>query len=241
MADPGSAKRFRANLQGEVDGARLYRALSDAESDPELNEVYSRLAAVEEAHAEFWRGQLAKIGAKVGALRAGLADARVGLARAPFRPAIRAADALDAGTARRSAVRRPARGGRGWPAGGRTLACRVVAGAGAAFPAGATGGMLAQIEGRHRAGGNALRAAVLGANDGLVSNFSLVMGVAGRRDRRQDDPPDRARRAYRRRLLDGDGRVAVGHQLARAEPSARSRSRPTSSRIRPRRKRKSWC
>jgi len=33
---------------------------------------------------------------------------------------------------------------------------------------------------QHRAGsGNALRAAVLGANDGLVSNLSLVMGVAG--------------------------------------------------------------
>jgi VIT1/CCC1 family predicted Fe2+/Mn2+ transporter len=28
-------------------------------------------------------------------------------------------------------------------------------------------------------GGNALRAAVLGSNDGLVSNMSLVMGVAG--------------------------------------------------------------
>jgi VIT1/CCC1 family predicted Fe2+/Mn2+ transporter len=43
-----------------------------------------------------------------------------------------------------------------------------------------TGGTLAQLEGRHRAaGGNALRAAVLGANDGLVSNVSLVMGVAG--------------------------------------------------------------
>jgi vacuolar iron transporter family protein len=38
---------------------------------------------------------------------------------------------------------------------------------------------LAQLEGRHRTGGNALRAAVLGANDGLVSNLSLVMGVAG--------------------------------------------------------------
>src|SRR5207248_2865399 len=37
-----------------------------------------------------------------------------------------------------------------------------------------------RLEGRHRAiGGNALRAAVLGANDGLVSNLSLVMGVAG--------------------------------------------------------------
>jgi VIT1/CCC1 family predicted Fe2+/Mn2+ transporter len=40
--------------------------------------------------------------------------------------------------------------------------------------------VVAQIEGRHRAAsGNALRAAVLGANDGLLSNFSLVMGVAG--------------------------------------------------------------
>src|SRR5262249_8289587 len=38
----------------------------------------------------------------------------------------------------------------------------------------------ANIEGRHRTvGGNALRAAVLGANDGLTSNLSLVMGVAG--------------------------------------------------------------
>jgi VIT1/CCC1 family predicted Fe2+/Mn2+ transporter len=45
---------------------------------------------------------------------------------------------------------------------------------------GIEGSALARIEGRHRAvGGNALRAAVLGANDGLVSNFSLIMGVAG--------------------------------------------------------------
>jgi vacuolar iron transporter family protein len=45
---------------------------------------------------------------------------------------------------------------------------------------GLDGGELARLEGRHRlSGGNALRAAVLGANDGLVSNLSLVMGVAG--------------------------------------------------------------
>ncbi|HKA13569.1 MAG TPA: VIT1/CCC1 transporter family protein, partial [Myxococcota bacterium] len=44
---------------------------------------------------------------------------------------------------------------------------------------GLSGTALARLEGRHRAGGNALRAAVLGANDGLVSNLSLVMGVAG--------------------------------------------------------------
>jgi VIT1/CCC1 family predicted Fe2+/Mn2+ transporter len=42
------------------------------------------------------------------------------------------------------------------------------------------GETLARLEGRHRApGGNALRAAVLGANDGLTSNLALVMGVAG--------------------------------------------------------------
>jgi VIT1/CCC1 family predicted Fe2+/Mn2+ transporter len=45
---------------------------------------------------------------------------------------------------------------------------------------GIEGGTLARMEGRHRsAGGNALRAAVLGASDGLLSNLSLVMGVAG--------------------------------------------------------------
>lgn len=38
----------------------------------------------------------------------------------------------------------------------------------------------AKFESRHRSvGGNAIRAAVLGGNDGLVSNFSLVMGIAG--------------------------------------------------------------
>jgi len=42
------------------------------------------------------------------------------------------------------------------------------------------GNMLSTFEGKHKTvGGNELRASVLGANDGLVSNMSLVMGVAG--------------------------------------------------------------
>jgi VIT1/CCC1 family predicted Fe2+/Mn2+ transporter len=46
---------------------------------------------------------------------------------------------------------------------------------------GIDGPLLARFEGRHRSasGGNALRAAVLGASDGLTTNLSLVMGVAG--------------------------------------------------------------
>jgi len=43
-----------------------------------------------------------------------------------------------------------------------------------------TGAEIARAERWHRrGGGNELRAAVLGANDGLVSNLALVMGVAG--------------------------------------------------------------
>lgn len=43
-----------------------------------------------------------------------------------------------------------------------------------------SGTQLSRFEKRHRSvGGNAIRAAVLGGNDGLVSNFSLVMGIAG--------------------------------------------------------------
>jgi VIT1/CCC1 family predicted Fe2+/Mn2+ transporter len=46
---------------------------------------------------------------------------------------------------------------------------------------------LARFEKRHRSvGGNALRAAVLGGNDGLVSNFSLVMGIAGATSGREE-------------------------------------------------------
>ena len=57
---------------------------------------------------------------------------------------------------------------------------RLLAEIDATSSGGIAGEALARVEGRHRGlGGNALRAAVLGANDGLVSNLSLVMGVAG--------------------------------------------------------------
>src|SRR5271155_774951 len=71
MVDDGSVARYRSNLQGEVDSAALYRAMAEAEHDPHLSEVYGRLAAVEEAHAEFWKRQLGRIGASGAARRPG--------------------------------------------------------------------------------------------------------------------------------------------------------------------------
>ncbi len=180
MADRDAEARYRANLQGEYDSAGLYRALADAESDPRLKEVYGRLAAVEEGHAEFWRRQLDRIGAR--AQRLGLGWRTRALAWLAQRfgpqlvlPTVNALEQRDVGQYDKQAE---AVAG-GLPAAERSHA-RIVQAIEATTPGGLQGSALARLEGRHRAlGGNALRAAVLGANDGLVSNLSLVMGVAG--------------------------------------------------------------
>jgi VIT1/CCC1 family predicted Fe2+/Mn2+ transporter len=180
LPDKAAAARYRANLQGEVDGASLYRALAETEADPKISEVYRRLSAVEEAHAQFWRGQLTKIGAGgVGALRADRRTRALVWLAGRFGPqfvlpTLSTLEQRDVG----SYDSQPEAVAGGLPAAERSHN-RIVQALAASFPGGAPGGTLARQEGRHRAGGNALRAAVLGANDGLVSNFSLVMGVAG--------------------------------------------------------------
>ena len=179
MAESDPAKRYRANLQGEVDSAGLYRALSETEADPKVSEVYRRLSAVEAAHAEFWRGQLEKIGAKAGSLRPDWRTRSLAWLARRFGPqfilpTLSTLEQRDVG----SYDSQPEAVAGGLPSAERSHN-RVVQALASSFPGGAAGSTLAQVEGRHRAGGNALRAAVLGANDGLVSNLSLVMGVAG--------------------------------------------------------------
>jgi vacuolar iron transporter family protein len=179
MSDSSAVSRFRDNLQGEVDSAGLYRALSESEPDAHLAEVYRRLAAVEEAHAEYWRTQLQRAGARAGQLEIGWrARALAWLARrfGPqfVLPTISALEQRDSS----QYDNQPEAVAGGLPDAERSHN-RIVQRIAASMPGGLTGGTLARLEGRHRMGGNALRAAVLGANDGLVSNLSLVMGAAG--------------------------------------------------------------
>jgi vacuolar iron transporter family protein len=179
MADEGSVARYRTNFQGEVDSAALYRAMAEAEKDPHLSEVYRRLAAVEEAHAEFWRKELDRAGATARARGPGWRTrALVWLARrfGPqfVLPTLSTLERRDSGMY----DQQPEAVAAGLPVAERSHN-RIVEAMEAALPGGASGSALARLEGRHRTGGNALRAAVLGANDGLVSNLSLVMGVAG--------------------------------------------------------------
>ena len=58
MANSADIKRYRQNFQGEIDAASTYRALADIEKQPQIQEVFTRMAVMEEKHAEFWAQQL---------------------------------------------------------------------------------------------------------------------------------------------------------------------------------------
>lgn len=172
-------ERYRANLQGELDGASLYRALAQAEPNPAVAEVYRRLAAVEDAHAELWRRQLAAIGQPPGAHRPGWRSRMLGLLARRFGPdfVLPVVHTLERADSSQYDAQPEAVAAR-LPQAERSHA-HIVQALAARASAGVPGSVLGRIEGRHRSGGNTLRAAVLGANDGLVSNLSLVAGVAG--------------------------------------------------------------
>jgi VIT1/CCC1 family predicted Fe2+/Mn2+ transporter len=177
MAENDTA-RYRANYQDEIDSAALYRALAAAEQNPRLAEVYTRLAATEQRHADVWAAQLRAAGQDVPPARVGWRSRALGWLAGRFGPqfvlpTINAMEQVDS----HSYDGQPEASARALPADERSHARLLAAIAGGRGMEGAT---LAQIEGRHRASsGNALRAAVLGASDGLLSNLSLVMGVAG--------------------------------------------------------------
>jgi VIT1/CCC1 family predicted Fe2+/Mn2+ transporter len=179
MAAEEDVRRYRENLQGEVDGEALYRALAESEPDPKIAEVYRRLSSIEGAHAEFWRGRLEKLrpgtrrpDPSLRARALGWLAHRFGAAF--MLPTVGAAEARDS-TAYDD---QPEAVAAGLPADERSH--RRIVQAVEEKVGGLPGPTIAALEGRHRSvAGNALRAAVLGGNDGLVSNLSLVMGVAG--------------------------------------------------------------
>ncbi len=174
-ASDADLQRWRTNLQGEVDGAYLYRVMAAHADNPRLAELYGRLAEAEERHGELWRGRLLEHGAAADprptwrARILGWLAGRFGAGM--IAPLLAEQEHADQGMY----DDQPEAAGTSLAADERSHArlLREITG-------GVSGATLARFEGRHRAvGGNALRAAVLGANDGLVSNFSLAMGVAG--------------------------------------------------------------
>lgn len=173
-------RRYRANIQAELDRAAVYRAMADSESHAELARGFRRLAEAEHDHAEFWRRQLAKADAGGGPHRPSLRARVLARLAAQFgsRLVLPAAASLEMAE-QDTYENQPEALGTTIPADERDHA-RLLDAAIEASTARVTASVLAGVLGRRRGvSGNALRAAVLGANDGLVSNLSLVMGVAG--------------------------------------------------------------
>ena len=176
---PGEAdiRRYRHNLQEEVDGEGLYLLLADAEDDPNLKQIFQRLAESEKRHIDLWQEKLQEAGAEVPDFRPSTQIRVLGwLARrfgTQFVTPIVERMELNAVTMYDDQPEAIAEGLPGSERSHARLFQEMGRQPGQSVD-------VARIEGRHRSGsGNALRAAVLGANDGLVSNLSLVMGVAG--------------------------------------------------------------
>jgi VIT1/CCC1 family predicted Fe2+/Mn2+ transporter/rubrerythrin len=173
-------QRYRANVQAELDRTTVYASMAEAERDPDLARGFRRMAEAEQRHADFWRRQLAELDpqsppqspSRRARLLARLAS------RFGSRLVLPAAASLE--TAEQETYESQPEADRTTiPADERSHA-RVLDAAVEASTTRLSATLLASLMGRRRGvSGNALRAAVLGANDGLVSNLSLVMGVAG--------------------------------------------------------------
>jgi VIT1/CCC1 family predicted Fe2+/Mn2+ transporter len=173
-------ERYRANYLSEQEGVYLYNKLAEVESDAHLAELYRRLAAIEQRHADIWKDYLSRADATSPAYTPGWRiRALLWLARRLGTGAVLSTVSAMEQQAMSEYDAQPEAVNAGLPADERSharLFSYLLSGA----RGGIAGPLLAQFEGRHRtAGGNELRAAVLGASDGLTSNLSLVMGVAG--------------------------------------------------------------
>ena len=164
------------SIQTEIDAAFLYRKLADHEDDKTIAHVFAQMSDIERGHAEAF------------ALKEGLSLETMGPSwRAKVLDRIGKIFGydyvlgvlMDTEKSLSNAIILTKQKNRLSLTGSETNHVRILR-AILEKEDKVTGTQLSKFEKRHRSvGGNAIRAAVLGGNDGLVSNFSLVMGVAG--------------------------------------------------------------
>jgi vacuolar iron transporter family protein len=186
MSNTNEVKRYLQNRQKEIDGAALYTVLAQTEKQPQMAEIYKRLAASEEKHAAAWEKKLRELQVSLPPRKpTWRAATMIWLAKrfGPqfVLPTITGNEKADSQAYDGQPDTEASEFSRDEKSHARLLSVASYS------SGGLSGGTVAQLEGRHKAsGGNALRAAVLGANDGLVSILSLTMGVAGATNSRPD-------------------------------------------------------
>jgi VIT1/CCC1 family predicted Fe2+/Mn2+ transporter len=176
-ASAADIRRYRGNYIKEQEGIALYRRLARAEKDPARAEIFERLAAAEERHADRWRRLLEENGAATPQYRPSLRVRLLGWLSGTIgvQQILPVVSSLESGDQSEYLGQHEAAG---LPAAERShnRTLRVME-----KNEGSKGGeAILKSERWHRASyGGSLRAAVFGVNDGLISNFSLVMGVSG--------------------------------------------------------------
>lgn len=169
---------FEHHWQDEADAAYLYRILAKAEADPKKQDLYLRLATVEDRHVEIWARLLADYGHHVRQFRPSTRTrmlAALGRLFGPnfLLPMLLAEEGREV-KAYLDMHRTTARG-----VAGRDEALTL------ARESAEHASTLNSVAGRqgepwHRiASGGFLRNVVYGFNDGLTANFGLVAGVIG--------------------------------------------------------------
>jgi vacuolar iron transporter family protein len=174
--------RVLRNWKEERDSAALYEALAQIEGNPRLRRVFGKLAASEHEHASYWEQRLRSQGRPVPRFRPSartriMAELARRFGVAFVIPSITVRELADQEKYSRQEDARQAglmKGERGHAAVMRRIGIYgLVPGDDSATASEGAAGTSAPST-----LGNNLRAAVLGANDGLVSNFCLMVGVA---------------------------------------------------------------
>lgn len=178
--DAKTKQRYLENWADERNAAWLYHVISELETDKRIAEVYRRMEQIELHHGEHWEKLMEDAKEPMPVFQPStrtkiLAYLARRFGAAVILPSMQRMEQAGAASIRAQPEGTAAMAGD--EAGHANVISQL---SHTALRGGMEGGALAQLEGRHRAtGGNALRAAVLGSNDGMVSNLSLVMGVAG--------------------------------------------------------------
>src|SRR5215469_1762655 len=159
MSTSQDSARLLRNWRDELDSAALYAALAQIERDPQQRDVYQELESAERRHARFWEERMRAAGQTIPSFHAALRT----------RILIQLARRLGIGFVVPSVIAREMNDRDAYADQEDACAAGLVRDKhshAAALRRRDDGGL-----------GNNLRAAVLGANDGLASNFC--------RDRRQ--------------------------------------------------------
>jgi len=167
--------RYRRNYLVEMEGIALYRSMAAAERDEKRAAIFEKLAQNEERHAQRWARLIRSAGGTTPNYRPTLRVRLLGWLARSFGtrrvvPIISNMEARDEA----GYMHQPEAAGLPAEERAHSRALWLMSG-GSPGPASIVGTERWHLTSR----GGSLRAAVFGVNDGLVSNFSLVMGFAG--------------------------------------------------------------